>query len=146
MFSFISWRIFSPGPQSLFYNTIYKAQSIKNPPAVQEIQVQSLGWKDPLEKEWQPTPGFLPGELHGQESLVGYSSWGPKESDTTEHLNHHRENRVGFAFKLRDSEPSFYTYHPAISGQTCWEIRQNSRTKSQLKFSTFQTLWQQRFL
>ena len=28
--------------------------------------VQSLGWKDPLEKEWQPTPVFLPGECHGQ--------------------------------------------------------------------------------
>ena len=24
------------------------------------------------EKEWQPTPGFLPGEFHGQRSLVSY--------------------------------------------------------------------------
>ena len=29
-------------------------------------------------------PIFLPGKLHGQRSLVGYSSWGRKESDTTE--------------------------------------------------------------
>ena len=29
-----------------------------------------------LEKEWQPTPVFLPGESHGKRSLVGYSSWG----------------------------------------------------------------------
>ena len=35
-------------------------------------------------RQWQPTPVFLPREVHGQKSLVGYSSWGPKESDTTE--------------------------------------------------------------
>ena len=33
-----------------------------------------------------PTPIFLPGEFHGQRSLVGYSSWGREESDTTERL------------------------------------------------------------
>ena len=34
---------------------------------------------------WQPNPVFLPREPHGQTSLVGYSPWGHKESDTTEH-------------------------------------------------------------
>ena len=29
---------------------------------------------------------FLPGELHGQKNLVGYSPWGHKESDTTERI------------------------------------------------------------
>ena len=41
---------------------------VKNLPAVQEMQeawVQSLGWEDPLKKEWQPTPVFLPGKSHG---------------------------------------------------------------------------------
>ena len=38
------------------------------------------------EEGWQPTPVFLPGESHGQRSLVGYSPWGRKESDTTEQL------------------------------------------------------------
>ena len=33
--------------------------------------VQSLGLDDPLEKEWQPTPAFVPGEAHGQRSLMG---------------------------------------------------------------------------
>ena len=46
--------------------------------------VRSLGQEDPLEKEWQPSPVFLPGEFHGQRSLAGYSPWGCKESDTTE--------------------------------------------------------------
>ena len=39
---------------------------------MQETQVQSLGQEDLLEKEWLPTPVFLPGEFHGQRSLVGY--------------------------------------------------------------------------
>ena len=37
-------------------------------------------------RAWQPTPVLLPGESHGQRSLVGYSPQGPKESDTTEQL------------------------------------------------------------
>ena len=32
--------------------------------------------KIPWRREWQPTPVFLPGESHGQRSLVGYSPWG----------------------------------------------------------------------
>ena len=51
---------------------------------MQEMLVPSLGWEDPLEKEMATTPAFLPGKFHGQRSLVGYSSWGCEESDTTE--------------------------------------------------------------
>ena len=40
--------------------------------------------KIPWRREWQATPVFLPREFHGQRSLVGYSQWGHKESDTTE--------------------------------------------------------------
>ena len=36
--------------------------------------------------KWQLTPVFLPGEIHGWRSLVGYSPWGRKESETTERL------------------------------------------------------------
>ena len=39
----------------------------------------------PWRRKWQPTSVFLPGKFHGQRSLVGYSSWGRKESDKTEH-------------------------------------------------------------
>jgi len=39
--------------------------------------------KIPWRREWLPIPVFLPGESHGQRSLVGYSSWGRKESDMT---------------------------------------------------------------
>jgi len=40
--------------------------------------------KIPWRRKWQPTPVFLPGKSHGQRTLVGYSSWGCKELDTTE--------------------------------------------------------------
>ena len=60
------------------------AQMVKNPPAMWETRVGSLGWGDPLEKQWQPTPVFLPGESHGQRRLVGYSPSGCKDVDTTE--------------------------------------------------------------
>ena len=39
--------------------------------------------KIPWRREGQPTPVFLPGESHGQRSLVGYSPWGHKELDGT---------------------------------------------------------------
>ena len=44
---------------------------VKNLPAMQETQVQSLGQEDPLEKEMTTHPVFLPGEFHEQSSLVG---------------------------------------------------------------------------
>ena len=40
----------------------------------------------PWRKKWQPTPVFLPGEFHGQRSLVGDSPRSRKELDTTERL------------------------------------------------------------
>ena len=40
--------------------------------------IAGLG-KTPWRREWLPTPVFLPGEFHGQRSLVGYSPWGHKE-------------------------------------------------------------------
>ena len=58
----------------------------KNLPIMQETKVPSLGQEDPLEKE-MATHG-LPGESHGQRSLVAYNPWGHKESDMTEQLTH----------------------------------------------------------
>ena len=60
------------------------AQTVKHLPTVEETQVQSLGWKDPLEEEMAPHSVLLPGKSHGWRSLVGYSPRGHKESDMTE--------------------------------------------------------------
>ena len=43
----------------------------------------------PWRRKWHPTPVLLPGESHGRRSLVGYSPWSHKESDTTEQLHFH---------------------------------------------------------
>ena len=40
--------------------------------------------RSPTEANWQTTPEFLPEKSHGQRSLAGCSSWGGKQSDTTE--------------------------------------------------------------
>ena len=42
------------------------AQLVKNPPAMQETLVQSLGWEDPLEKGKATHSSILAGEFHGQ--------------------------------------------------------------------------------
>ena len=43
--------------------------------------------KIPWRRKWQLTPVLLPGKFHGLRSLVGYSPWGRKESDTTEQIH-----------------------------------------------------------
>jgi len=55
------------------------AQLIKNPPAMRETWVLSLGCEDPWRRERLPTPVFWPREFHGL-----YRPWGHKELDTTE--------------------------------------------------------------
>ena len=66
--------------------------------------------KIPWRRVWQLTPGFLPGESHGQRSLVGYSSYGCKESDMTEHTQIYTHTHVyhvliGCVYTLQ------YNYH-----------------------------------
>ena len=55
-------------------------------------------------REWQPTPVFLPGKLHGQRNLEVYSPWGHKESDTTELLT------LNFLFTRRTALGLFRGY------------------------------------
>ena len=64
------------------------AQMVKNLSAVPETWFSPWVGKILWRREWLPTPLFLPEEFHGQRSLVGYSSWGHKESDTIEWLTH----------------------------------------------------------
>ena len=55
-------------------------------PAVLETWVRSLGWEDPLEKEMATHSSTLAWKIPGLRSLVGYSPWVRRESDTTERL------------------------------------------------------------
>ena len=45
-----------------------------------DLWVEKILWK----REGLPTPVFLSGEFHGQRNLMGYSSWGQRESDMME--------------------------------------------------------------
>ena len=65
---------------------------VKNLPPSQCRTLERCGFnpwvrKIPWERKWQLTLVFLPGKSHRQRSLVGYSPWGCKESDTTEHTH-----------------------------------------------------------
>ena len=61
--------------------------AVKNVPAIQKIQetqIRSLGREDPLEESMATHSSILAWRTQGDRSLVGYSPWGCKESDTTE--------------------------------------------------------------
>ena len=62
------------------------AQTVKNLSAMPETWVWWLGWEDPLEKEMATHSVILPGEIHGQKTLAGYSPWGHKDPNTTGQL------------------------------------------------------------
>ena len=67
-------------------------------------------WKIPWRREQQHTPVFLPGESHGQRSLVGYSPWGYKESDMTEVTLHTHTHTLS----LRTETESLLTLYPFL--------------------------------
>ena len=56
---------------------------------MQETQVESLGWEDPLKEDMAAHSSILAWEIPWAEELAGYSSWGRKESDTTEWWSMH---------------------------------------------------------
>ena len=66
------------------------AQSVKNPPAVQEVQVRFLSQEDPLEEEMVTHSCILAWRIPRAEEPGGLQSRGLQESDTIERLNHHR--------------------------------------------------------
>jgi len=56
---------------------------VKNPPAMQETGVQSLGWEDPLEKEMATHSSILAWKIPWTEKPGGLQSVGLRESDMT---------------------------------------------------------------
>ena len=98
------------------------AQLVKNMPARQETRVRSWVGKFLWRREWQSVPVFLPGEFHGQRSLVGYSPRCHKELDMTERLTYN------FPIKVKENTVlSSYRYpnygrqdHSARCGHRRW--------------------------
>ena len=62
-------------------DSILKSRDIALPTKVHLVKARR--------RQWHPTPVLLPGKSHGRRSLVGYSSGGREESDTTEGLHFH---------------------------------------------------------
>ena len=75
----------------------------------------------PWWRKWQPAPVFLPGKFHGQMSPVGYSPWGCKGSDTTEHACKVRPTKVWWLFQNS-------TVTNKQSRETCWPLEPHSST------------------
>ena len=74
------------------------------------MQVQSWIRRSPWRRAWQCTPVFMPGESHGQRSLVGCSPWGCEELDTTE--------RPPFHFSFHALEKEMATHSSVLA----WRI------------------------
>ena len=60
---------------------------VKDMTVIQETQVQSLGWEEPLEEGMAILSSILAWRIPWTEELTGNSPWGRKESDTTERLS-----------------------------------------------------------
>ena len=95
-------------------------------PAMWETWVRSLGGipgKIPWRREWLSIPVFLPGESHGQRSLVGCRLWDRTESDTTEATQQQQQSEVMEHGKGRTSINSPYLLFstrdakPPLTGQ-----------------------------
>ena len=82
-------------------------------------------WRIPWGRKWKPTPVFLPGKFHRQRSLVDYSPWDCKESDTTEclcanthtHTHTHTQThgtKIPCAAWYNNNKKNTYTFHNFI--------------------------------
>ena len=78
---------------------------VKNLPAMQVTQVQSLGWEHPLEKGMAPTSVFVPGEFHGQRSLAGLQSMGSQRAGP-DRATKHFHFIMSTQFELRQGRSS----------------------------------------
>ena len=68
----------------------------KNPPAMQEAGVQSLGWEDPLEKKMATHSNIFAWRIPWTEEPGRLQSMGSQESDTTERLNNKGNKKLPF--------------------------------------------------
>ena len=71
--------------------------------------IEKISWR----RKWQPTPVFLPGESHGQRSLVGLSPWGHSQT---------QQSNWRFQDIFTNGIPSSYCYQQHTSNHNflCW--------------------------
>ena len=100
------WELYQPSPGATFLKGDFPAEWLprwhqwSRTQETPEMPVRSLGQQNPLWiRQWPPSAVFLPGKSHGQRILAGYSPWGRKESDMTEHSTH--TPPLGMLFSLK---------------------------------------------
>ena len=103
------------------------AQTVKNLPARRtgfNPWVRKIPWR----RKWQSTLVFLPGEFHGQRSLMGYTPQGHKELNTTEWLIHLAEKPSVFHHLVIHAS----TLEPLIvtKGSLCSPSCQNAESQT----------------
>ena len=72
------------------------ARLVKNPPAMQEIPVQFLGWEDPLEREMATHSSILAWKILWTEKCSRLQLWGHRESNMTEQLCTHTRKYANY--------------------------------------------------
>ena len=90
------------------------AQMVKNPPAMQETQVPSLGQKDPWKRAWQPTPVFFPGESPWTEEPGGLQSIG------SQRVRHDWVTKRIHKVLVIDSSSSFFYVNSQLYQHNCY--------------------------
>ena len=112
----IAWRRDRP-PTPVFLG-FPVAQLVKNPPAMQETWVHSMGLEDPLEKKMTTHSSIVAWRIPWQRCLAGYSPWDQKELDTTEQLRFHSLMGSSFIHLIRTDSNEFFLM---VSNIPWWE-------------------------
>ena len=104
-----------------------------------KMRVGSLGLEIPWRRKWKPTPALLPGKSHGQRSLEGYSPWGRKESDTTEHAHTDAKAQVKCYLSISTQVLKVHnslSWQLNLRNQSCFLITQRKQQQLALSQST----------
>ena len=92
------------------------AQQSRISPQCMRCRLNPWVRKIPWRRVWQPTPLFLPGESHGQRSLVGYSPWSQRVRHDWFHLLHFWELNVkGYGCRHPDAPPLIEQWRGKVS-------------------------------
>ena len=94
------------------------AQTVTNPPAMQETWVRSLCWEDSLEDSTAIHSSILAWRIPMERSLAGYSPWSCKELDTTEHARVHTHTHPYITDSAQESVEQTIASHLSAMNST----------------------------
>ena len=91
------------------------------------MQVWPHGRENPLEKAMATHSSILAWEIHGQKSLMGYSPWSCKQSDTNEHTHTHtQQSSHSLADEIiqpiKTNHAVFQGLFPSETAYTLWKV------------------------